>query len=124
MITIFVPTYPVSLQAHEFAIKYLQTFNTELKAGKTVGDDVIESAVAAALEAISSDEIYQCDHLISLEAVRFLEGTPNHSLLYKLLHIFAQEKLSSFVAFQGAHSDFLQRTGMALCADWACFKLW
>jgi len=102
-----------SSQAHEFAIKYLQTFNMELKEGRKVGDDVIEAASAAAREAISSDEIYQCDHLFSLEAVRLLENIPQYSLLYKLLHIFAQEKLDSFLNFSQAHPEFLQSAGLA-----------
>lgn len=101
-----------SSQAHEFAIKYLQTFNTDIKEGRKVGDDVIETAGAVAREAISSDEIYQCDHLFSLEVVKLLETIPQYSLLYKLLHIFAQEKLDSFLNFLQSHPDFLQSAGL------------
>jgi len=77
-----------------------------------VGDEVIATAAEAAREAISSEEIYQCDHLFSLEAVKLLEQHPQHGVLYQLLQIFAQEKLDAYQAFQAKHPDFLESVGL------------
>jgi translation initiation factor 3 subunit M len=101
-----------SAQAHELITKYLQTFNSDIREGKQVSDEVVDAAAVAAREAILSDEIYQCDHLFSLEAVKLLEKHPQHNALYHLLQIFAQEKLDSFQAFQAKHPDFLQNAGL------------
>jgi len=101
-----------SLQAHEFITKYLQTFNGDIKEGKQLEEDVVNTAAEAAREAISADEILQCDHLFSLEAVRLLEHHPQHATLYRLLQIFAQEKLDSFLHFQTSNPNFLQSTGL------------
>jgi len=101
-----------SLQAHEFVVKYLQTFNNEIKENKQISDDVIEIAAEAAREAIASEEIYQCDHLFSLEAVKLLENHHRHSTLYKLLQIFAQEKLDSFQAFLSSNPSYLESVGL------------
>jgi translation initiation factor 3 subunit M len=102
-----------SAQAHELITKYLQTFNPDIKEGKDIGDEVIDAAAVAAREAISSEEIYQCDHLFSLEAVKLLERHPKYAALYQLLQIFAQEKLESFQAFKTIHPDFLQSADLA-----------
>lgn len=102
-----------SVQAHELITKYLQTFNTDIKEGKSVGDDVIEAAAVAAREAILSEEIYQCDHLFSLEAVKLLEKHPQHASLYQLLQIFAQEKFDSFQTFRSKNPDYLQSVGLS-----------
>jgi translation initiation factor 3 subunit M len=100
------------VQAHKFLVKYLQTFSPILNEGGNVDEEVVGAAAEASLEAIALDDLYQCDHLLSLPAVRLLETHPQHAPLFQLLRIFAQEKLDAFQAFVRNNPSFLQNVGL------------
>jgi translation initiation factor 3 subunit M len=97
-----------SAQAHKYAVKMLQTFK---------GDDASSPeakglAVEAVLEAITYEELFQCDHLLALTSVQALEKDEKYASLYKLLQIFAQDKLDTFQAFVREHPGYLESLGI------------
>jgi len=97
-----------SVLAHKILVRFLQEYN-ETSADEP---DVVTAAVDACLEAITLEELFQCDHLFGLKAVQNLENHPQHSSLYRLLQIFAKEKLESFTEFQSQHPGVLQSLGL------------
>lgn len=92
-----------SLQAHEFLIKYLATFEQ--------GDNsTVDYAVEAAVEAIQIPDIVQLDHLLHIRAIQQLEQSKPQ--LFALLKLFATDTLEAFNSFHHANPGFLASVGL------------
>lgn len=98
------------VQAYGVLIKYLQTFDASNQdALATAKPDAIKAAV----QAIKTPEIHQCDDLLDIPAVKQLENEPTHSKLFELLKLFAIDKLDSFTAFHEKNPEYLQSLGIS-----------
>lgn len=91
--------------AHEFLVKYLNTFTSENEA-----DASMEHVREAAVEAIRLPDVVQIDHLLHLPAVKRLEQAD--SLLYALLKLFAQDSLDAFHKFHKENPNFVESAGL------------
>lgn len=99
----------MSAESHKYLVKSLQTFEGK---GNETSEELTSLAVEAILEAISFEDLFQCDHLLSLSSVKALQNDPAHGNLYTLLNIFAREKLDGLQAFVAAHAGFLESKGI------------
>jgi len=98
-----------SAQAHKYAVKMLQTFKGEQE---ITSPDAKALAVEAILEAITYEDLFQCDHLLALAPVQALEKDEKYANLYKLVIIFAQDMLDTFQAFTREHPGYLESVGI------------
>jgi len=106
------------VQAHNVLVKYLNTFGAHLPITPEESDNVRVFAEEAVKEAIMFDEMFQCEHLLSLDPIIKLSKDSQYNKLYRLLQIFAQEKYDAFLEFTKQNPGFMEQSGMdyAACA--------
>jgi len=96
------------MQSYHILIKLLQTFE-----GASNLSEAIPDAITAAVFAIKTPEIHQCDELLEIAAIKQLESNPTHEKLFELLKLFAIDKLDSFTAFHEKNPEYLKSLGIS-----------
>jgi len=110
------------VEAHKFLVKLLQTFDDD-KASEAELESVNKFARIAILECLKIPEIYQCDTLLELEAIKQLENYPGNTNLLRLIKIFASEKLDSYYKFYESNQEYIESIGCCCCCCCCCLGL-
>lgn len=99
-------------KAQSFILNALSLYDNCEDVGElsTVRDIASRAAIGALRTPIVS--FTQQDNVTSMVAVKQLEGDKKYGTLYKLLHIFALEKLDSYLAFYKTYQSYLEELGL------------
>eukprot|EP00960_Hanusia_phi_P034211 750922-Hanusia_phi.AAC.3 len=93
-------------KAHQFRIKFLESFQ-----GERGLDEAKEQANIAVVEAISDPKIYQYDTYLELDAIRALENDGKYGKTFSLLQLFSHDNLEGFNQFYGSNSSYVESLG-------------
>mmetsp|Transcript_29158 Transcript_29158/g.68699 ORF Transcript_29158/g.68699 Transcript_29158/m.68699 type:complete len:389 (-) Transcript_29158:122-1288(-) len=96
------------LQAHEFLLKHLSTFQGGSKAEL---DQASGAAKDVVVDAIAQPTVFHFDKYLQLDAVRHLENGGEKAVL-GLLGVFAREDVAGLAAFDKANPNLLKTLGL------------
>lgn len=93
-------------KAHQFRIKYLESFQGE----RNLEEAKVQANIAV-VEAISDPKIYQYDTYLELNAIRALENDSKHGKTFTLLQLFSHDNLEGFNKFYASSSSYVESLG-------------
>ena len=101
-----------STGAQTYRVKYLETFEGA-SAEELASADVRAAAVKAIVGFVKTPaNAPGRKHLVDMAAVQSLQGDAEHGRLFRLLNIFATEKVAAYVAYRAENSEYMDSLGV------------
>lgn len=98
--------------AQAFRVKLLESYE-EASAEELASDNAVSTAVKAIIGFVKTPaESAGKKHLIDMAAVRQLRDSADHGRLFRLLNIFATEKVDAYMAYRADNAEYMDSLGL------------